>query len=262
MLAVLQYLFTSFVGRDHAFDIIEKCWEAENPEAYQAMVSTHVADLGLAIDESTEDSPFPKENGAPATEQKVHPATEPTLTHFSEVALDVRFPSEPEKIFNLLYRNLEFQKSTCESQKLTDIKLGDWTPGDKPGFEKREFSYVKPLSGSVGPSSTTCHIMDEELLKDPEKSYEVFTVTKTPDVPSGKSFEVQTKTSITWAGGAKGGCRMLASTEVVWSSRSMLKGQSTSIFPVTFSSKHELINASKASSLLPQSPDSGTTIRN
>ena len=93
-------------------------------------------------------------------------------------------------------------------------------------MEKREYQYTKPLGGSVGPSSAVCYISDEELAKDAEKAFEVQTVTKTPDVPSGGSFEIQTKTCLTWAGGAKGGVRMVVTTECVWSGRSMIKGAS------------------------------------
>lgn len=191
------------------------------------MISSHLGTTETT-DEATEASsaPFATETAAPATAKKAHPATEGSTEHFKEIALDVRFPSDPEKIFNLLYRDEQFQKTTFDSQKLTDFHPGSWTPGTTPGTEKRQYSYVKPLSGSVGPSSTTCHITDEIVATDPEKAFEIFTVTKTPDVPSGGSFEVQTKTCLTWAGGAKGGCRMVASTSVIWSGRSMLKGQS------------------------------------
>lgn len=106
-----------------------------------------------------------------------------------------------------------------------DLKILPWVPTGRGDLEKRSFSYTKPLNGTVGPSSTTCYITDEELLKDPERCYEVLSITKTPDVPSGGSFEVQTKTCLTWAGGPKSGCQMVVTTECVWSGRSMIKGE-------------------------------------
>lgn len=39
---------------------------------------------------------------------------------------------------------------------------------------------------------------------------------------------MHTKTCLTWAGGVKGGCRMLVTTECVWTGRSMVKGIITS----------------------------------
>lgn len=107
---------------------------------------------------------------------------------------------------------------------LADLKISEWTP-PTGGLGKRTLSYVKPLSGSVGPSSATCQIAEEELHTDADKSYELLAITKTPEVPSGGSFQVETKTCLTWAGGAKGGCRMLVTTECVWKGRSMIKGQ-------------------------------------
>jgi len=94
-------------------------------------------------------------------------------------------------------------------------------------LRKRNYSYVKPLNGSIGPSSAKCVIVEEELAKDQAKAFEVLSITRTPDVPSGGSFSVHTKTCLTWAGGAKGGCRMLVTTECVWTGRSMIKGKSS-----------------------------------
>ena len=198
------------------------------------------------IEEGTKESPFPNETAQPVTEHSSHAATDCSGNHFKETVLDVRFPSEPEKIFNLLFHDDPFMESLCADQKLTsqsrcvlyiyvrpltfllELKMNQWQPAAKAGMQKREFSYVKPLSGSVGPSSTTCYITDEELVKNPDTSFEVFTITKTPDVPSGGSFEVHTKTCLTWAGGSKGGVRMVVTTDCIWSGRSMIKGEPVS----------------------------------
>lgn len=192
------------------------------------MVASQVDGMEAAIEAGSPESPFPNETSASvpsssSAAKEVHAATKCSGNHFKETVLDVRFPSDPEKIFKLLYKDDAFMKKICEAQKLTDLKLGGW---EEAGGKKRSFSYIKPLSGSVGPSSTKCHIADEVLAEDQENAYEVLSVTKTPDVPSGGSFEVQTKTCLTWAGGAKGGCRMLATTDVVWTGRSMIKGPS------------------------------------
>lgn len=107
----------------------------------------------------------------------------------------------------------------------SDYQASSWDSNGPQGLAKRDVSYVKPLNGSIGPSSAKCIIVEEELHKDSEKAFEILAVTKTPDVPSGGSFSVHTKTCLTWAGGAKGGCRMLVTTEVVWTGRSMVKGE-------------------------------------
>jgi len=50
----------------------------------------------------------------------------------------------------------------------------------------------------------------------------MITTTRTPDVPSGNSFEVRTRTCFMWAGGSRRS-RMLVTCSVEWSGRSMLK---------------------------------------
>lgn len=48
------------------------------------------------------------------------------------------------------------------------------------------------------------------------------TTTKTPDVPSGGSFAVKTKTCFTWA--RNNTTRVLVTTAVEWTGRSFIKG--------------------------------------
>lgn len=48
-----------------------------------------------------------------------HPKTSCTGNHFKENVLDVNFPSEPAKIFNLLYKDDAFQQHLCLTQNLT-----------------------------------------------------------------------------------------------------------------------------------------------
>lgn len=50
------------------------------------------------------------------------------------------------------------------------------------------------------------------------------TTTRTPDVPSGGSFSVKTRTCITFASAISS--RVVVSTEVKWTGRSLLKGDS------------------------------------
>ena len=67
-----------------------------------------------------------------------------------------------------------------------------------------------------------CLITDECLHVDFDDTITVLTTTRTPDVPSGNSFMIKTRTCITWARGNS--CRVLVTTTVEWSGRSMLKG--------------------------------------
>lgn len=239
------------------------CWQSKNPNAHasfmatQEVAATSNGESGKdsdAMDEegdkTVNNDPFHEETDGPVTKHTAHAATECSGNHFSETVLDVRFPSEPEKIFKLLYHNSEFQEQINSDMKLTgklytlgraihevakfvilsqcnsiDYDTSPWSGNGSGGLSKREYSYIKPLGGSIGPSSAKCIIVEEQLFKDNEKAFEVLSITKTPDVPSGGSFSVHTKTCLTWAGGSKGGCRMLVTTEVVWTGRSMVKGE-------------------------------------
>lgn len=119
-------------------------------------------------------------------------------------------------------------------------------PSFPAGENERDYSYVKPLKGSFGPSSTKCVFHDEIQHEEADKFFAVLTVTQvrpppplpsraratltlaacrpqTPNVPSGKSFKCKSMTTFTWAG-ANRGVRVRATSEVEWSGRSMIKG--------------------------------------
>ena len=94
----------------------------------------------------------------------------------------------------------------------------------------REMSYIKPLNGAIGkqskgthkrcmklkpnagPRSTKCLLTDEILRRDLEDFVTQETTTQTPDVPSGSSFCIKTRTCLMWAG--KGQVRMLVTVLV------------------------------------------------
>lgn len=82
-------------------------------------------------------------------------------------------------------------------------------------------SYIKPLSGAVGPKQTKCELRDETVHVDFDDWVTLLTTTRTPDVPSGGSFAIKTRTCITWAGPTSS--RVVITTAVEWSGRSFLK---------------------------------------
>lgn len=110
-------------------------------------------------------------------------------------------------------------RSTADLRLLAEV---DCPPFPAPQKE-RDYSYVKPLKGSFGPSSTKCVFHDEIVKEDAETFFAILTVTQTPNVPSGKSFKCKSMTTFTWAAGGAG-VRVRASTEVEWSGRSLIKG--------------------------------------
>ena len=104
-----------------------------------------------------------------------------------------------------------------------DIEMSDWAP-QKTGSHllTRSMTYIKQLNNSIGPKQTKCHLTDENAHVDFDDFVCVVTTTRTPDVPSGGSFAVKTRTSLTWAKGNS--CRVRVTTGVEWSKSSFLKG--------------------------------------
>lgn len=110
-----------------------------------------------------------------------------------------------------------YLKRILERQKNFDIS-------DIPKFESksRKYEYTKPLNGPIGPKQTRCLIQEVIESDDVESCIVWKQISKTPDVPSGNSFEVHTKFYISW--GEKNSTNMLVATKVEWSGKSWIKG--------------------------------------
>ena len=87
----------------------------------------------------------------------------------------------------------------------------------------RDMSFIKPLSGGLGPKQTKCEIKDEVVHMDFDDYVSVSTTTRTPDVPSGSVFSVKTRVCLTWAGSASTRC--VVTSVVEWTGRSFLRGE-------------------------------------
>lgn len=136
--------------------------------------------------------------------------------HMATVPVDTTYPCTPEKLYNLLFKDGFMKDFWTGSQKLFDLNVGEWEGG------KREFNYIKPLSGSIGPKQTKCMITDEEVHVDFDDYITVLTTTRTPEVPAGNSFSVKTRTCLTWNGNGNV-TRMYVSCATEWTGRSMLR---------------------------------------
>ncbi|KAJ6107345.1 hypothetical protein N7523_008668 [Penicillium sp. IBT 18751x] len=86
----------------------------------------------------------------------------------------------------------------------------------------RKYSYIKPLSGAIGPKQTKCISTENLDFLDLEKAVLVTLSTQTPDVPSGNVFATKTKYLFTWAPGNQ--TRFLMTCTIEWSGKSWLKG--------------------------------------
>ncbi|KAG2176215.1 hypothetical protein INT43_005449 [Umbelopsis isabellina] len=141
--------------------------------------------------------------------------------HFSQVGLDETYTGTLETIYNLLYNSGFRKKFLEEKEKSTDVNIGNWEKGSGDIKLAREITYIKYLGGSIGPKSTKCILKEEVLHCDYDDYISQLTTTQTPDVPSGSSFCVKTRTCLTWAGDNK--VRMYVTFQVEFSKSSWLK---------------------------------------
>ncbi|CAJ0637245.1 14326_t:CDS:10 [Entrophospora sp. SA101] len=141
--------------------------------------------------------------------------------HFANLSFDGKLPGTVEKIYNLLFTSDFVERYLTYEEKCTEVHIGEWKSGYN-GNLTRSTDYIKPLNNSLGPKSTKCIINDESLHRDFENYTTNLSITTTPDVPSGGSFCVKTKTCIMWAGQSE--TRIIVTCSVEWSKSSWLKG--------------------------------------
>nr|CAG8435625.1 13588_t:CDS:10 [Entrophospora candida] len=142
--------------------------------------------------------------------------------HFANLSFDGKLPGTVEKIYNLLFTSDFVERYLTYEEKCTEVHIGEWKAGYN-GNLTRSTDYIKPLNNSLGPKSTKCIINNESLHRDFENYTTNLSITTTPDVPSGGSFCVKTKTCIMWAG--QSDTRIIVTCSVEWSKSSWLKGQ-------------------------------------
>ncbi|TFY73071.1 hypothetical protein EWM64_g10941, partial [Hericium alpestre] len=221
-----KYTFASFLARDTVYDVIYNIWRLARPE-----------DESLAsLQGEHEDGQVP--GGIPGAITDVADGTAAAVPakkatqcacgkeggHLSEVAMEAIYPGTPERIYNLMFASGFIKDFMRVDQKLDDIQISDWVPmsPDNPKCLTRNMSYIKPLTGSIGPRQTKCEIKDETLHCDYDDYVTTLTTTRTPDVPSGGVFAVKTRTCVMWASAVS--TRVIVTTQVDWTGRSFIKG--------------------------------------
>ncbi|KAF8504292.1 hypothetical protein BU17DRAFT_58201 [Hysterangium stoloniferum] len=220
-----KYVFASLLSRDTTYDVIYNIWRSVRPDAPSPRGSLE----GLGPSTSF-NSIADGVEGPPQSVQKPL-AGEHKLTmcacaregkHFSEVAMETIIPGDPEKIYNLMFASGFIKDFMRNDEKLIDIQISDWAP-IKAGSSllQRNMSYIKPLSGSIGPKQTKCELTDEMVHLDYNEYITMLTTTRTPDVPSGGVFSVRTRTCLTWAGAAA--TKIQVTTQVEWTGRSFIR---------------------------------------
>ncbi|KAF2714691.1 hypothetical protein K504DRAFT_366328 [Pleomassaria siparia CBS 279.74] len=146
-------------------------------------------------------------------------------SHYDKPLIDTTIPAPLGKIYNLMFgpaSGIFMRKWLSEDQRCTDLQMED----DKKGLgEERKtynYSYIKPLPGSIGPRQTKCIIALTLEQFDLEKGVTVSASTQTPDVPSGSVFLTKTRYCLMW--GPNNTTRLIMTFTVEWSGKSWLKG--------------------------------------
>jgi len=146
--------------------------------------------------------------------------------HYDKLLCDEILPAPIGRVYSLLFGAASHPFLTqllSEEEKVLELQIpnnGEWV--DQDGKKTRNFSYVKPLPGSIGPSKTRCHITETMDHYDLEDHVSVTVSTSTPDVPSGGVFSVKTRYCLMWGEG--GSTRLISNCAVEWTGKSWIKG--------------------------------------
>ncbi|AET41450.1 GRAM and VASt domain-containing protein Ecym_8163 [Eremothecium cymbalariae DBVPG len=147
----------------------------------------------------------------------------PTSNNYSkapgEVVVDRTNINAPlGTVFKLIYGDdSSYLRQIMDKQKNFNIS-------DIPLFENgsRSYSYMRPLNNPLGAKQTRC-LIEEKIVQEDYESYTcVEQITKTPDVPSGNSFEIHSRTYLSW--GQSNSTDILIVTSITWVGRSWIKG--------------------------------------
>lgn len=182
--------FNNFNNRDETFNLIKEIWSR------------------MLLDQLNN-----KDANTPAVA---------ALPHGEEELANELYNVSASELYNTMFEDpdLKFWASffkRCED--CTDFQIID---------PQTEFSYTKPLSYSMGPKSTECFGKHIFLQVGKSGYYSVMQETRTPNVPSGKSFVVRTRYVITPTKNSnedsKESCNLRVSFDIEWIGSSWIKG--------------------------------------
>jgi len=148
-----------------------------------------------------------------------------SATHYDKIMKDDIIPAPLGKIYSLLYgpeSGLFVRKFLVDECKCMELVLEDDKKGLNNDVKSRQYTYIKPLGGSIGPKQTKCITTENMDFFDLEKAVTVTCTTQTPDVPSGNAFSTKTRYCLTWAPG--NATRFQMNCTIEWTAKSWLKG--------------------------------------
>jgi hypothetical protein len=150
---------------------------------------------------------------------------------YDKVVKDEIIPAPLGKVYSYVFGPASttfIPKFLVENQKSGELQFDTESGGLTNESRTRQYSYIKPLNGSIGPKQTKCISTENLDFLDLEKAVLVTLSTQTPDVPSGNVFCTKTKYLFTWAPNNQ--TRFLMTCTIEWSGKSWLKGKSAMIF--------------------------------
>lgn len=144
-------------------------------------------------------------------------------SHYAKIIADDIIQAPLGKIYSLI-----FASGWMRNWQTTEQKCFDFTPEENAKIplslenKVRNYSYIKPLNGAIGPKQTKCICTETLDAFDLEKAVSVTISTQTPDVPSGNVFLTKTRYCLSWAEG--NATRLQMNCAIEWSGKSWLKG--------------------------------------
>ncbi|KAI8969175.1 hypothetical protein BDF20DRAFT_916554 [Mycotypha africana] len=141
--------------------------------------------------------------------------------HFPIVVLDSKYKTDLRTIYELLFVTDFMEIFLNNDQKLSDVSIGAWSI-ENNNCRERQTSYVKPLNNALGPKQTRCILTEQIQHEDTTDYITHLSVCRTPDVPSGGSFLIKTRTCISWC--AQGQVRVLVTVSVEFTKTCWIKG--------------------------------------
>lgn len=149
-----------------------------------------------------------------------------SATHYDKVIKDETIAAPLGKVYTLLFgpQSTAFMRKFLVEgvSKAQDLQLEDDKKGLDNDTKSRQYKYIKPLGGSIGPKQTNCITTENLDSLDLEKAVSVTCTTQTPDVPSGSVFSVKTRYCLSWAAG--NATRFQMNMTIEWTAKSWLKG--------------------------------------
>ncbi|WFC94893.1 hypothetical protein MBRA1_001531 [Malassezia brasiliensis] len=209
------------LARSQAKKQLNNSGDAPAANAGSGAASPHDADDDMT--ESSSESEDEAEEQDASSHRVTHCDCDAKKLHLANTVLDDTFDVQPKKLFHMLFCEEFMENFLTENQHLTELKISNWENDgtNKDVSASRKVQYIKPLNGPIGPKQTHCEIKEEQLHIDFDDFCTTMTTTQTPDVPSGSSFYIKTRTCFMWA--EHGHTRLLVTCAVEWTGRSMIK---------------------------------------